>query len=46
MIEKTLQSACCEAELGSPSVVLICGTGYIMADALQVLGIVRPRDDN
>lgn len=33
------------AEEGEGSVVVVCGTGYIMPPARRILGIVEPRDD-
>ena len=33
------------ASESSESVVVVCGTGYIMPDAREMLGIIEPRDD-
>jgi hypothetical protein len=30
---------------GPNSVVVICGTGYIMPDARAEIGVIEPRDD-
>lgn len=42
LIAKVIHTAACES---GNSVVVICGTGFIMPDARAQLGIVEPRDD-
>jgi hypothetical protein len=42
-VKKVLELAALD---GDNSVVVICGTGYIMPDAREVLGIKEPRCAN